>query len=54
MLVKRLRQSANEGLKVTVTVRPFGQSPTLRSAALPGVQAAPPEGFEPTMEAIWL
>ena len=47
MLVNRLRQSAKAGLKVTVTVRPFGHRPTLRSAVVPGSQAAPPEGSEP-------
>ena len=54
MSVKRLRQSVKAGLKVTVTVRPFGQRPTLRSAALPGEHAAPPEGAEPTTDSIWL
>ena len=54
MLVKRLRQSAKDGLNVTVTVRPFGQSPAVRFVALPGAQAAPPDGSEPTTEAIWL
>ena len=54
MSVKRLRQSVNDGLNVTVTVRPFGHRPTLRSAVLPGAQAAPPEGFEPTTDWIWL
>ena len=54
MLVKSARQSAKEGLKVTVIVRPLGHRPTLRSAVLPGAQAAPPEGSEPTTDWIWL
>ena len=54
MLVKRLCQSAKDGLKVTVTVRPFGQSPALRLAELPGAHAALPEGADPTTVAIWL
>ncbi len=54
MSVNSERQSAKDGLNVTVTVRPFGHRPTLRSAALPGAQAAPPEGAEPTTDAIWL
>ena len=54
MLVNRLRQSVNEGLKVTVTVSPFGQRPALRSAVLPAAQAAPLAGAEPTIDWIWL
>ena len=54
MSVNRLRQSVKDGLNVTVTVRPFGHRPTLRSAVLPGAQAAPPEGLEPTTDWIWL
>ena len=52
--LNRLRQSAKEGLKVTVKVRPFGHRPTLRSAEVPGSQAAPPEGSEPTTDWTWL
>jgi hypothetical protein len=54
MLVNRLRQSAKGGLKVTVIVRPFGQRPAFRSAVEPGSHAAPPDGAEPTTDAIWL
>jgi hypothetical protein len=53
MSVKRLRQSAKLGLKVTVTVFPFGQRPTLRFAVVPGSHAAPLAGLEPTTDSIW-
>src|SRR5664280_1968744 len=53
-LPNRLCQSAKGVVYFTVTVLPLGHIPTLRSAAEPGSQAAPPVGFDPVTVAIWL
>jgi hypothetical protein len=53
-LVKRLRQSEKVGFIVTVTVRPFGHKPALRPATLPDAHITPPDGLDPTIDAIWL